>query len=126
MIKIRVLSFALLAAFALGSAAAHAEGDAAQGEKVFNKCKACHALEAGKNKIGPTLHGVIGREAGTVEGFKYSDAMKNAGVTWDEESLDQYLADPKGFIPGNKMVFVGLKKEDQRADVIAYLKEASQ
>jgi len=101
-------------------------GDAEAGKKVFNKCKACHDLAAGKNKIGPSLHGLMGRAAGTAEGFKYSDAMADSGLTWDEATLDQYLADPKGFIPGNKMVFVGVKKDDQRADVIAYLKEATQ
>jgi cytochrome c len=102
-----------------------AEGDAAAGEKVFNKCKACHTVEAGKNKIGPSLHGVFGRKAGSVEGFKYSDAMKNAGVTWDEKTLDEYLAAPKSFIAGNRMMFAGLTKEDDRQNVIAYLKEAT-
>ncbi|MGF1611210.1 MAG: c-type cytochrome [Kiloniellales bacterium] len=126
MMKLKVLTLSLLALFALGSGVAQAEGDPAKGERAFNKCKACHALEAGKNKIGPSLHGLMGRNAGTVEGFKYSDAMMNSGLTWDEETLDQYLADPKGFIPGNKMVFVGLKKEGEREDVIAYLKEATQ
>ena len=124
--KRKLLTLTLLCLFAFGSGLAQAEGDAAKGEKVFNKCKACHTLEAGKNKIGPSLHGLIGRAAGTAEGFKYSDAMAGSGLTWDEATLDQYLADPKGFIPGNKMVFVGVKKDDQRADVIAYLKEATQ
>jgi cytochrome c len=126
MMKRKLLTLTLLSLFAFGSGLAQAEGDAAKGAKVFNKCKACHALEAGKNKIGPSLHGLMGRAAGTAEGFKYSDAMAGSGLTWDEATLDQYLADPKGFIPGNKMVFVGVKKDDQRADVIAYLKEATQ
>lgn len=103
------------------SGAALADGDVEAGKKVFNKCKVCHTLEAGVNKVGPSLAGVVGRPAGTVEGFNYSDAMKNSGVTWDAATLDQYLADPKGFIPGNKMAFVGLKKEKERQDVIAYL-----
>ena len=103
------------------SGAALADGDAEAGKKVFNKCKTCHTLEAGVNKVGPSLAGIIGRPAGTVEGFKYSEAMAGSGLTWDAATLDQYLADPKGFVPGNKMAFVGLKKEDDRENVIAYL-----
>ena len=122
----KVLASALGAVLCLAAASASAEGNAKAGKKVYNKCKACHALEAGKNKIGPSLHGVIGRTAASVEGFKYSKAMKESGVVWNEENLDAYLAKPKTFMPGNKMVFVGLKKEKQRADVIAYLKEATQ
>jgi len=117
---------AAAAVLAVLSGAALADGDVEDGKKVFNKCKACHSLEAGQNKIGPSLAGVIGRPAGSVEGFKYSDAMKNSGVVWDAETLDKYLADPKGFIPGNKMAFVGLKKEDDREDVIAYLQSGGE
>ena len=100
-------------------------GDAEAGKKVFNKCKACHDLAAGKNKIGPSLHGLFGRTSGTVEGFKYSDAMKAAAIVWGEDTLDAYLADPKGYIPSNKMVFPGLTKEDDRENVIEYLEEAT-
>jgi cytochrome c len=110
---------------AFSANAALAAGDPAQGEKVFGKCKACHTLEAGKNKIGPSLAGLFGRTAGTVEDFKYSDAMKASGIVWDEAALDNYLADPKKAIPGNKMVFPGLKKEEDRQNVIAYLAEAT-
>ncbi len=94
--------------------------DAANGESVFKKCKACHATD-GKNKVGPHLNGIIGRKAGSVEGFKYSDAMKNSGITWNNAELDKYLKDPKADIPGNKMVFVGIKDDADRADLIAYL-----
>ena len=87
---------------------------------------ACHTTEAGKNKVGPTLHGLFGRKAGSVEGFTYSDAMKNAGITWSDAELDKYLTNPKKDIPGNKMAFPGLPKPDDRANVIAYLKEATQ
>jgi len=120
------IHFGLAAAVAIALAAgtAQAGGDAAAGEKVFKKCKACHDMEAGKNKVGPSLAGIVGRQAGTVEGFKYSDAMANSGVVWNEDSLNQYLADPKGFMPGNKMTFSGLKKDDDRANVIAYLQAA--
>ncbi|MGI9506597.1 MAG: c-type cytochrome [Geminicoccaceae bacterium] len=104
---------------------AFAEGDAAAGEKVFKKCKACHVIDKEKNRLGPHLIGIVGRTAASVEGFKYSKAMQAAGLTWDEATLDQYLADPKGFVPKNKMAFPGLKKEEDRTNVIAYLKEAT-
>ena len=105
---------------------AFAQGDAEAGEKVFKRCQACHVIDKEQNRVGPHLVGIIGRKAGAVEGFKYSEAMAakgTEGMVWDEATLDQYLADPKGFIPKNKMAFAGLKKEDERAAVIAYLKE---
>ena len=102
-----------------------ADADPAQGEKVFGRCKACHVVDKEQNRVGPHLVGIIGRPAGSVEGFKYSDAMKNSGKTWDEATLAAYLQDPKGYIPGNKMAFAGLKKEDEVEDVIAYLKQAT-
>lgn len=114
-----------LAVFAALSVPAMADGDAAAGKKVFNKCKACHDV-AGKNKVGPHLDGVIGRTAGTVEGFKYSDANHAAGAggwVWTEEKLAEYLKDPKGSMPGNKMAFAGLKKDEDIANLIAYLKD---
>jgi cytochrome c len=117
---------AATALVALATAPSRADGDPEKGKKVFAKCMACHTLEAGKNKVGPSLHGIIGRKSGSVEGFTYSDAMKNAGVTWDEAELDKYLTAPKKEIPGNKMAFPGLPKADDRANVIAYLKQASQ
>ena len=122
--KGRILTATLALAFAaaLASGAAVAEGDAAKGEKVFKKCKTCHTFDPGKKKIGPHLKGVVGRKAGAVEGYKYSKAMAAADITWDEASLDQFLTKPKKFLKGTKMSFAGLKKEAQRADLIAYLK----
>lgn len=101
-----------------------ADGDAAKGEKVFLKCKACHDADAGVNKVGPTLKGVVGRKVASVEGFKYSDDMLakgQAGGVWDEAALAAYLPDPKAIFPKTKMTFAGLKKPEDIADVIAYL-----
>ena len=116
-----------LAALALAglSTASQAEGDAEQGAKVFRLCMACHTADDAKNKVGPSLKGVVGRKAATVEGFKYSPAMlaKGAeGVVWDEATLAAYLPDPKGFVPGTKMAFNGVKKPDDVANLIAFLK----
>ncbi len=106
----------------LAASSAMAAGDAKKGEKVFKKCKACHTVDAGgKNKVGPNLHGIVGRKSALVEGFKYSKAMKAADVTWDAATLDGFLKKPKKFMKGTKMSFAGLKKEKQRVDVIAYL-----
>lgn len=110
----------------LGSQAAVAEGDAAKGEKIYKKCKACHSLEAGKNKVGPSLAGIFGRTAGTEEGFKFSDAMKDSGIVWDDATMDSFLAKPKEVVPKTRMAFPGLKKEQDRLDLIAYLHEAAQ
>lgn len=100
-------------------------GDATKGEKVFAQCKACHVVEAGQNRVGPSLAGLVGRKAGSIEGFSYSAANKGSGVTWDEETLFTYLEAPQKFMPGTKMAFAGLKNPQDRADVIAYLKTKS-
>ena len=121
----RRTAFTALAVLHLAAAPAFAQGDPEKGEKVFNRCKACHVVDKEQNRVGPHLVGIIGRPAGSVEGFKYSDALKGWGKTWDEETLAAYLKDPKGYIPGNKMAFAGLKKEEEVADVIAYLKQAT-
>jgi cytochrome c len=105
---------------------AQADGDAEKGEKVFKKCAACHAVgEGAKNKIGPSLNGIVGAEIASVDGFSYSDAFlakKAEGLIWTEDELDIYLEKPAKFIPKTKMSFAGLRKEDEREDVIAYLK----
>jgi cytochrome c len=117
--------FATFAATLLIAGPAFADGDAAKGEKVFMKCKACHDVEKGVNKVGPTLKGIVGRKAASVADYKYSEGMtaKGAeGVVWDEATLTTYLPDPKAFVPKTKMAFAGLKKPEEVADVIAYLK----
>lgn len=111
-----------------------AEGDAAKGKKLFNgflKCYTCHSLEPGVTKVGPTLAGLIGRKAGSADGFdKYSEAMVNSGVVWDATTLSEFLADPQKFIQGNSMVMDGyyvvgqVSSAQYRADVVAYLKKA--
>lgn len=105
------------------AAPAMADGEAANGEKVFRKCKACHTVEDGKNRVGPALFGVVDRPVATVAGFKYSDAMVAFGKdkTWTAELLNTYLTRPKDLVPGTRMSFPGLKKDTDRADVIAYL-----
>jgi cytochrome c2 len=110
---------------AAGNARAVEAGDPAQGKKVFAKCQACHSLEAGKNKVGPTLHGVMGRASGSEAEFNYSEAMKNAHLTWDPETLDKYLAKPKEVVPGTKMAFPGIPGEKDRANLISYLEQAA-
>jgi len=109
----------------LASGGASAAGDTKKGKRVFNKCKACHSLAAGKKRIGPSLHGVFGKTSGTVPKFKYSKAMKKAKIVWDEKTLDAYLTKPKKYVPGTKMAFSGLKKQKDRDNLIAYLMEAT-
>jgi cytochrome c len=102
-------------------------GDIDAGEKVFKKCKACHVVDAEKNKTGPHLVNIMGRTAGSLESFKkYSKAMKESGIVWNEETLNGYLEKPKAYIKGTKMAFAGLKKEEDRENVIAYLKSFSE
>ncbi|KAF7357637.1 Cytochrome c [Mycena sanguinolenta] len=102
-------------------------GDVGKGASLFKtRCAQCHTLAAGEpNKVGPNLHGLFGRKSGQVEGFSYTAANVNKGVTWDEETLFEYLENPKKYIPGTKMAFAGLKKDKDRNDLIAHLKEAT-
>ena len=116
---------AALLPFAL-VAQAQGPGDAQRGAQVFNQCKICHSLEGGKNLVGPSLHGAIGRKAGSVPGYAYSPAMKNADVTWNDNTLSKYLTDPKAFIAGDKMPFLGIKDPSQLGDLLAYLHQATQ
>lgn len=96
-------------------------GDAAAGEAAYGQCRVCHMVEEGKNGVGPSLHGIIGREAGSIEGFRYSDANANSGVTWTPEAMFDFLENPRKFMPGTRMAFPGLKDPQARADLIAYL-----
>ena len=114
----------LLTAQLMTATAALADGDATHGKQIFNKCMVCHSIQVGVNKIGPSLHGVVGRKSGTVADYSYTDAMKNSGLTWDEATLNKYLTNPRKLVPGTRMIFVGLPKEPDRLDVIAYLKQA--
>lgn len=118
----RVISVLILAWLATpGMAAAQ---DAGAGERVFAQCRACHQVgPAAKLAVGPVLNGIFGRKAGTYEGYSYSPANKNSGLTWDEATFRDYIKDPKAKIPGTKMIFAGLKNEQQVSDLVAYLKQ---
>jgi cytochrome c len=117
--------YAVIAAGLLSLMSAANAADATKGEKVFAKCKVCHEASAEKNKIGPYLKGVFGRKAGTAKGFSYSPAMKASGIVWGEEKIKAFIGNPKTLVPNNKMTFAGLKKEEEVANLIAYLKEAT-
>ncbi len=108
-----------------GVAYASLTGDAAAGKRIFAQCRTCHVTDPGVNRTGPSLAGIVGRAAGQVEGYNYSPANANSGLTWTEEQLYVYLEDPRGTIPNTKMIFAGLPKAQDRADVIAYLKDPS-
>jgi cytochrome c len=109
------------------SAASYAvePGDPVNGKKIFARCTACHSVDVNVNKIGPSLHGIIGRPSGSIADFKYSPAMKSIGLTWNADTLDKYLTKPKDVVPGTKMIFPGLPKPTDRADLISYLQEAA-
>jgi cytochrome c len=115
----------MIAAVALSATTAPAmAADPAAGEKAYAVCKACHRVgEGAKNTVGPSLNGIVGRQAATVEGFNYSDALKNSGLTWDEAALAEYFKNPKAKVPGTKMAFAGVKDDTKIADIIAYLQQ---
>ena len=114
-----------LAAFLMAAGSAQADGDVAKGEQVFKKCMACHTVSDKTNKVGPHLVGIVGRPVASVEDYKYSEDMKAyaaTGAVWDEAALQSYLEKPKAVVAKTKMAFAGLNKEDERTDLIAYLK----
>lgn len=100
-------------------------GDPRAGQRVFAQCMTCHVVQEGQNRVGPSLYNIIGREAGTIEGFRYSDANKNSGIIWTEPTMFAYLENPQAFIPGTIMAFPGVPDPQDRADVIAYIKQES-
>lgn len=120
--QLRIWTFATVTLMAsMGAAAAQ---DAAAGEKVFVKCKACHQMgEGAKNAVGPVLNGVVNRKAGSYPAYSYSDANRNSGITWDEATIKEYLKNPRAKIPGTKMLFPGLQKDEDIDNVIAFLKQ---
>ena len=109
------------AVVAVSAPAAASAGDAASGAKLFAQCRVCHSVEPGKNGLGPSMHGVVGRKAGTLAGFNYSPAMKASGFVWSDAKLNDYLRAPMKSVPGTKMAFAGIADDKRRADVIAYL-----
>lgn len=112
-------------AFAQSSAVQSPAGDPVRGHTVYARCIACHDLNTGVTRLGPSLKGVMGRKAGGVADFAYSAAMKGSGVTWDAASLDAFLKAPAGFMKGSRMAFAGLPDAQDRADVIAYLQQSA-
>jgi cytochrome c len=110
-----------LAFSGVAGGAALAAGDAAAGKVLFMKCAICHSPDAGVNKIGPSLHGVVGRHSASIPNFTYSPAMQSANKVWDEAELDTYLTNPSALVPGTKMIFPGFKSETDRQNIIAYL-----
>jgi cytochrome c len=120
-IPILIGALALLAT----AGAARADGDAARGEKRFEECATCHALERGVNNVGPSLFGVIGRKAGEIAEFRYSPALKKSGLTWTSQVLDTFIADPQKEVPGNRMPFAGMPDAADRADLLAYLQKVT-
>jgi len=115
---------ALIVFGAMAAASSALAQDVAAGKTSFNKCMACHTIgEGAKNKVGPVLNGLDGRKSGTVEGYSYSDANKNSGITWNEAQFKEYIKDPKAKIPGTKMAFAGVKNEKEINDLWAYLSQ---
>lgn len=120
--KFRFLAAVLATGMMVSGGSAMASGDVAKGKKVFRKCAVCHDARKGKNKIGPSLFGIVGSKAGDVKGYRFSSAMKNSNITWTEKNLNKYLRNPRKMVKGTRMMFPGLRSEKDRENLIAYLK----
>ena len=118
--KRTLMLFAISGLFSAG--VAHA--DVKRGEKLFEECRACHAVERGVNGVGPDLHGILGRRAGALEDFRYSPALKKSGITWSRQNLDAYVLDPQKAVPANRMPYAGMPEARDRADLLDYLQQA--
>ena len=133
--KIQILTLAVLALAGCSKSPEQSDATAPTGQSEtavggapasFGQCAICHQVKPGVNGLGPSMHGIVGRKAGTVAGFAYSPAMKNSGVTWDEASLDAFIEAPQKLVPGTRMAFVGVKDKAKRDEIIAWLKTNSQ
>ena len=123
---LRPLAITVLTAAMVPAARPAAAADAAAGQMIFSRCKICHSLDAGKKIVGPSLHAIFGRKAGTADNFAYSEAMKSSGIVWNDDTLEKYLRNPHEDVPGNNMAFPGLKNDKEIADLLAYLHQATQ
>jgi cytochrome c len=123
MIRCPILAALLALPLLAAVSPAFAGGDPVAGEKLYSRCQGCHSIDV--NRVGPRHQGLFGRQAGSLDDYNYSDAMKASGVVWDETTLDQFLTAPREFIKGTKMPFAGMKDAGERADLIAYLKQAT-
>ena len=121
--KTLLQSVLILGAISMSSLALAGDGDPAKGERLWSRCKACHSLENGENRVGPHLSGLFGRKAGAAEDYRYSPAMAGSDIIWTDETIKAYLKDPKGYIPKNKMAFAGLRKEEHIDHLLAYLRQ---
>ena len=115
---------AVATASLVAAGVAHAQGDAKRGQKLFEECHACHAVERGVQGVGPSLYGVFGRRAAEVDDFRYSPALKRSGITWTPKTLDAYIADPQKTVPANRMPYAGMPEARDRADLILYMQQA--
>ena len=122
-VSTRATRLAMAAALLAAGGAAHAQ-DAKRGQKLYEECIACHAVERGPHGVGPSLYGVFGRKAGELDDFHYSPALKRSGITWTAQNLDAYIADPQKKIPANRMPYSGIPDARDRADLIAYMQQA--
>jgi cytochrome c len=123
--RLRVVAFACAIPMLLSAAAARADGDPARGEKRFEECAACHTLEEGAHRVGPSLHGVFGRKAAELADFRYSPALKRSGITWTPDTVEAFITDPQKLVPANRMPYAGMKQAADRADLIAFLLKAA-